>query len=434
MSSGGAYSAAGNGNRCFPEALNPGPAGRRWRVLHACERARDVLPLVEGQIAAGMRPYIVTPQGAGSAELYLAGHGQDHARALSLLRSWQDVRNWRKSILDCEPESCADLVHTHSFAAGMAGVRSFGCVVYDVAACIDELAISTAQAEAGSWMGRSFRVAEQFVLSRASAVVVHSNLMKQAAVERSAPAEDIFVIPDPLPESEDPSYGSGGSDFLSQRFGFSTEMVAIYAPELVPAEAKEIPASSRALLESFSLSAAELPELRLLTIAPAELRGTLLQLAASLGIRDRICLAESPDHLALMQSAHVVIAPGEVPKDPVLARQPNPAALQALQNGAALLAADAPRNRDASPDGQGCLWFDPKQVRDLASRITFLACNPEFRRELGASGRRFILETRSSATVGKKYAEVYRHAAARRRSTGIGRGTVSLQPAANWGA
>ena len=426
MSSGGAFPA--NGSR---DALN---SARRWRVVHACERARDVLPLVEGQIAAGMRPYIVTPQGAGSAEMFLAGHAQDHGRALSLLRLWQDVRNWRKSILDCDPDTCADVVHAHSFAAGMAGVRSFGCVVSDLDACIEELAISSGQAEAGSWMGRSFRVAEQFVLSRASAVVVHSNLMKQAAIERSAPAEDVFVIPDPLPEVEEPAYALNSSRFLAERFGFTPQMVAVYAPELVPPEAKDIPAASIAILQSLSLAAAEIPELHLVMIVPPELRDKLIECAGSLGIREKLAIAQPEDHVALMHAAQVVIASGEVPKDPVLARQPNHTAVEALQHGVALLAADVPRNREATPEGQGCLWFDPSHARDLAARLTFLAHNPAFRRELGAAGCRFIIETRSSAAVGKKYSDVYRHAAARRRSTGIGPGMVSLQPAANWGA
>jgi glycosyltransferase involved in cell wall biosynthesis len=426
MSSGGAFPA--NGNR---EALN---SARRWRVVHACEHARDVLPLVEGQIAAGMRPYIVTPQGAGSAEMFLAGHAQDHARALSLLRSWQDVRNWRKSILDCDPDACADVVHAHSFAAGMAGVRSFGCIVYDLSACIEELAISTGQAEAGSWMGRSFRVAEQFVLSRASAVVVHSNLMKQAAIERSAPADDIFVIPHVLPEAEEPAYILKASAVLSEKFGFTPEIVAVYTPELVPPEAKDIPAASIAILKSFSLAAAEAPELRLVTIVGPELRDKLTECADSLGIRNKLMISQPDDHVALMHAAHVVIASGEMPKDPVLARQPNHTAVEVLHNGVALLAADVPRNREATPGGQGCLWFDPHDARDLAARLTFLAHNPDFRCELRAAGRRFISETRSSAAVGKKYSDVYRHAAARRRSTGIGPGMVSLQPAANWGA
>src|SRR5215510_11235787 len=134
---------------------------RPWRVIHACEHARDVLPVVEGQVSAGMRPFIVTPEGGGTAELYLAGKRQEPLRTLSLLRAWQDVRNWRKSLLDCAVETSSDLVHAHSFAAGMAGVRSCSCVAYDLRACIEEMAVSAQLCEAGSWMGRSFRVAEQ---------------------------------------------------------------------------------------------------------------------------------------------------------------------------------------------------------------------------------------------------------------------------------
>src|SRR5215510_1037109 len=150
---------------------SPRPKPRNWRVIHACEYARDVLPVIEGQVFAGMRPFIVTPMGAGTAELYLSRKDLEQPDGLSLLRAWQDVRNWRKSLLECDPENTADMVHTHSFASGMAGVRNLSCVVYDLNACIEELAISAGQCESGSWMARSFRVAEQFILSRAKAVI-----------------------------------------------------------------------------------------------------------------------------------------------------------------------------------------------------------------------------------------------------------------------
>src|SRR5215469_2164457 len=91
---------------------------KSWRVIHACEHARDILPVVEGQVAAGMQPYIVTPQGAGAAELYLNKTDLEQPDTLSLLRAWQDVRNWRKSLLECDPENTADVVHTHSFPSG----------------------------------------------------------------------------------------------------------------------------------------------------------------------------------------------------------------------------------------------------------------------------------------------------------------------------
>src|ERR1700746_2402314 len=80
---------------------------KNWRVIHACEHVRDVLPVVEGQVAAGMQPYIVTPQGAGAAEMYIGKNDLEQPDALSLIRAWQDVRHWRKSLLECDPATNA---------------------------------------------------------------------------------------------------------------------------------------------------------------------------------------------------------------------------------------------------------------------------------------------------------------------------------------
>ncbi|HEY2394306.1 MAG TPA: hypothetical protein VGK22_24260, partial [Candidatus Angelobacter sp.] len=52
-----------NGTNGTAETVSRGHRTKVWRVIHACEYARDVLPVVEGQVAVGMRPYIVTPQG-----------------------------------------------------------------------------------------------------------------------------------------------------------------------------------------------------------------------------------------------------------------------------------------------------------------------------------------------------------------------------------
>lgn len=411
------------------------PRTKQWRVIHACEYARDVLPVIEGQIAAGMRPYIVTPQGAGSAELYLSGGRQEQPRSLSLLRSWQDVRNWRKSILECEPETSADVVHAHSFAAGMAGVRSVSCVVYDPQACIEELAISAHLCDSGSWMARSFRVAEQFVISRAGAVVVHSAGMKQAVEERGAAPANIFLIPDPLPFDEErpPISIPLGAEYLQQRFGIAPGDVLFFAAETLRSSNGTLPANGTALLQGFALAALEVPELKLVVLAAEESRPLIAQAAESLKVANRLWIAEQQDAVALMQAAQVVIASGETPQDEVEARRPSDTCLQALCQGRALLAADVPRHRDASPEGRGCLWFETANANDLGHRIAFLARNPDFRAALGCAGRTFILENRTPAVIGEKYKAVYRHAASRKRPTGTGQAMASLEPAANWG-
>lgn len=408
---------------------DPGPpAGqgraRGWRVLHACEFARDVLPVAEGQVAVGMFPYIVTPQGAGAAELYLSGKDPGPSRPLSLLRSWQDVRNWRKAILDCAPETTADLVHAHSFASGMAAVRGCACVVYDLQGCIDELALDSGQCSPGSWIGRSFRAAEQFVLSRAAAVIVHSLGMKDAAQERGAPLENIFLVPDPLlPEDEPPS-------MIASPGAADVETVTFLAPQ--PAAIKEkMIESSLLVLEAFAMAQREALRARLLLETPASLRSTLRERVAALEIGAHVHLIAPAEIAPAWRNAHVVIALGNPPVDAVAARLANEVCLRAMRHGLALLAADLPRNRDVSPSGRGCLWYDANNARDLGGRIAFLVRHPDFRVALARTGRAHLLETRNCAVIGRAYDDVYRHAAGRKKSAGSGTGLAVLHPAAN---
>lgn len=404
----------------------------KWRVLHACEYARDVLPVLEGQIAAGMRPYIVTPQGAGTAEVYLSGKSQDQPRTLSLLRSWQDVRNWRKSLLDCAPETSSDLVHAHCFAAGMAAVRSCSCVVYDLSACIEELAVSAHLCEPGSWMGRSFRVAEQFVLSRAAAVIVHSEGMKQAALERGAPLASIFLIPDPIDsDAEQPFFA--GADFLVRRFSLPPDAVSFFVPQFASEGAEQLSPSAICALEGFALASNELPLFKLLVEAPETARKTINEHAGRLGIAGHVELVHQLDALETLQSAHVVVALSETPADPVAARLPNEICLKSLWQGKTLLAADVPRNRDASPDGRGCLWFEAGNPRDLGYRMAFVGRKPEFRAALAAAGRMYMFETRYGGALGELYDEAYRYAASRKKTNGAGTTGMQMEPAENWG-
>lgn len=401
---------------------------RSWRVIHACEYARDVLPVIEGQVAAGMRPYIVTPVGAGTAEVWLSGCQQEPQRNLSLMRAWQDVRTWRRSLLDCDPEIAADLIHTHSFSAGMAAVRNCSCVVHDLQACIEDLAVASGQCESGSWIGRSFRVAEQFILSRASAIVVHSEGMKAAVEERGAPPANVFVIPEPLEAGLMEASATGGADVFPKLKTVAPDTVTFFAHQ-TGAEAPE--ESSLLLLKAFTLALGELPKTKtkLLLAAPEPARAALKEHISFLGITNHVLVLEEATANAAAAMASVVIAGNEAPANPISARCANPLCLASLAQGRALLAADVPRNREVSPDGQGCLWFNPGDVRDLSQRIVFLAQNMGFRKALGAAGRSYILETRRSEVIGKRYEAVYRYAASQRRSRGAGPNAVKLLPA-----
>jgi glycosyltransferase involved in cell wall biosynthesis len=399
---------------------------RSWKVIHACEHARDVLAVVEGQVTNGMQPYIVTPRGEGSAQLYLSNKEVEQDSSLSLLRAWQDVRNWRKSLLECNPEYSADLVHTHSFASGMAGVRNLSCVVYDPEACIEDLAVSAGQCERGSWMARSFRVAEQFIVSRAEAIIVHTQEMKAAMQERGAPAQNVFVIPDPLPQdAEAPIFKS---NFLQERLGIADTTVTFFLPRRAGDSTDAVSPSLLAVLEAFAATMGEVPDVKLLLEATPATSAVIAGHAERFGIAKHVLCIEDWERDAVLQNADIIIATGEVPDDPVQARRPSEVCVQALCHGKALLAADVPANRECSPDGSGCLWFQDGDVRDLAHRMSFLGNNAAFRKSLGISGRAYILQARSSVALGQQYDAAYRHAVKQKRTLGPGQQALNLRP------
>src|SRR5437879_9172987 len=96
---------------------------RAWEIVHACNLAREVSGVLEAQTSVGMRPYLMTFNGSFS---------KDDKGSVSLMQSWQHVRQWRKQFDQSSPHLQSNIIHAHSFAAGMAAVRSGAPVVYDV--------------------------------------------------------------------------------------------------------------------------------------------------------------------------------------------------------------------------------------------------------------------------------------------------------------
>src|SRR5215471_4849460 len=105
-----------------PELMDPillrdelSPAAKAWRVLHAAAEVRPLLAIIECQLAAGMKPSVVTLEGLAEPEDYLKPHGRQNP--VSLLFAWNEVRSWRKSLLEAEaavqPRGF-QVVHAHS--------------------------------------------------------------------------------------------------------------------------------------------------------------------------------------------------------------------------------------------------------------------------------------------------------------------------------
>lgn len=380
-------------------ALRPGPelvgsrALRRWKVLHACAAGKPVSLLLQAQLEAGMAPSLLAAE-----EGTLAGRR-------GLLNAWNEVKQWKTQL--AERAAIIDLVHAHEFASGMAALRAGYPLAYDFAAPVEDF--QGGRFVAGAWLRRSMRAAEQFLLMRAGAVVVHSDAMWNRAVERGVAVEDLFLVPEPVEIAVNVWPGFSIREHGEETR--ATQVVRLYAPAIA-VQAQGISRELRTLLEAFAFVREEVEGARLCVEVEAGAEPVLRELLSVTPY------AESLEVIAPLQRAQAIAAADVVISAAPLGEGPDEFAIQALARGCALLAADRRQTREVTVEGRGCLWFRAGDGRDLGHRAAFLARNADFRAALGQAGQAHLEAARGGRAVAEMYDAVYRRAFARHPGPG----------------
>lgn len=387
-----------------PVNSTPTRKQRAWRVVHAAESSRDLLPLIEGQIAIGMRPFLLTPNGGGLGPM-LQQCQNGTASRLSLLQSWNHVREWRRLLQEGATDIAADVIHAHSFAAGMASVRTSSSVVYQLRQTIERIASAAGSCAEDSWLARSFRVAEHFVLTHAAAVVAKTHALRLECLERGVSPENVFLVPDPV----EPEVLESTPDrkWLERVTETGPEAVIFVVPGLPQHSGWDFRDALSRWMRVASVVRQDNVEAIIAFLCDESSAQTVRELAAACNLSSSTRVLSSEWRAKAISSADVVICDRE--------HGSGGFALEAMARGRALLAADVEAHRDATSDGRGCLWFRPAEVGDIAFRARFLASNPQFRRALGAAGREHCAATRSSQVVAAQYDAVYRTAFSKRK-------------------
>jgi hypothetical protein len=336
--------------------VTPRVQPRRLEVLHLCEDARQLADVLDLQVNAGIRPYLLTNPTPAGANRWLG--------------SWNEVREWRRLLSGFS----IPLLHAHTFAAGMAAVRTDAAAVYQLTEEIDKkLAMS------GTWMQRSFRAAEQFVLTQADAVITPTAAMRHALTAAGIESQKMFLIPPAVPLFEELRNGASDSK-----------------PAIVLCDT-----SSTALQKAISLCRRTYHELRFLVADTKS--GMQADGCEFLDVRQLT---------SAWQRSTVVVAAAET------------FAAVAMARGIPVIAADTLFLRELSPNGEGCLWFSSGE--ELASKLTYLLSHSDFRANLAVAGRRHILSTRSADRIGKLYRGAYEYALEHHKRPS---GPSDLQPA-----
>jgi glycosyltransferase involved in cell wall biosynthesis len=398
-----------------PEEPKDSPASKKvfpWKVIHACEQARDVLSVIECQLAVGMRPCLVTPTGFASGLNYVRHSVKAERQGVSLLRAWNEVRHWKR-LLEDDSKHDAEVVHTHSFAAGMAGVRADLPVVYDLRLPIEQIAF-----EDKSWLRQSFHVAEQFVLSNAAAVVVHSNQLQEECLRRGIEDGNLFHIPEPM----DPAWLESVPDrrWIEQRTGANSITTIFFVPEL-SAERLEDDRQIAMLVAALNFTRDETAKVKLILLEDGE-AGTIHQKLQTQMVGDLVHLLPKAERDRILASCDVVITCDSRDGD-----SESQIVLETLARGRALLAAGRASGFALAPSS-ACLRYRPEEERELAYRMAFLARNPDVCRVLATNGRSHVVSTRSAQAIGSIYDEVYKHVAAKRGQRDTKSNDVRLIP------
>lgn len=383
----------------------PRPKLHAWKVLHASSAYEPVSAILDAQSSSGMLPEVLIPP-PGRPGL---GEG-------SLWQGWSKVRTWRRALRESSAASC-EVVHAHCFSAGMAAVRMFPAVVYELEQFLEDHGYS---ARSGHRPGpRILKAAEWFVLSRSAAIVVRNQSTRQELLRRGIAAEHVFAIPR-----------------------------CLHAPDIermrvLPFRRRESRDDTFAIFSSLNVGAGwqgwigelltaahsarlKVPRLTLQLEIDEGLRQEASRLLSQLEPKLEVRLVDKAAAAQAMSGCSLVVAGAA--RQAGAAPAENPLAMAALYEAKPLLAADLACNRDVSPDGSGCIWFTPGNTADMARRIVFLASDAAFRNALVTAGSRYLRETRAPARIAEQYDAVYWHAIVRRRSGRWQTPTVSWQP------
>lgn len=376
----------------LPDATVGSSSVRHWRVLHA-----GVLPaaIFDAQRLVGMRPSVIDLERR-------AGEQAD----VGVLGCWRDFRQWLY-MLRTSPPQRAEIFHAHTLSAALAALRGAIPVVFQFSESVHDTASRFNASRSLSW-------AERFVLSRAAAVVVDCTHMKELSVRWGAPAQNVFLVPEPVePTAEE----VGAAETTSGPHAGDHCSVFSAVSDLH---------DFAELLAAMALIAGEIPGLQLMVEAPSEIHASLSQYARARRVGDYVRLLSPEQHSSELALADLAIA--LPPRKAGLRNRASHFAAAALAHGRALLAADCVANREVSPSGAGCFWYNPGDGLDLARRCSMLVATPELRRSLGATGRQLIHDTRSLQVVGERFDVVYRHAC-RQHSNAVRLPGLALMPA-----
>ena len=275
-------------------------------------------------------------------------------------------------------------------------------VVYEVRGFWEESWLVEADRDTSSDYYRWRQERDTECMARADAIVTLSDGMADEIVSRGVDRSKITLVPNGVdverfvPVTRDPE--------LAAKWGIGPDDVTLgYISTLWPYEGIHF-----LLRAAADLIVRGLP-VRVVIVGEGHMFVELQQLAAELGIRDRVAFTGRVPHqqvLAYYGLIDVFVVPRSDDRVSHLVTPLKP--LEAMATGRAMIVSGVAALRGMVQEGVTAEVFRPEDAEHLAEVAAALVRDPDRRAALGAAARAWVVEHRSWTQLARSYLEVYR--------------------------
>ncbi len=298
------------------------------------------------------------------------------------------------------------ILHAHSpvlnaIPALRVGRRLGIPVVYELRALWEDAAVNHGTAREGGLRYRLSRGLETWALKRADAVTTICEGLRDEIIARGVPAVKVTVIPNAVDINEF-SVGGTPEAGLRQQLGLDDAMVLGFIGSFYAYEGLTI------LLRAAQQLLARGERVRVLLVGGGRQEAELKQLAAQLGIADRVVFAGRVPHGDVQRYydlIDVLVYPRLSMRLTELVTPLKP--LEAMAQGRLLVASDVGGHREMIRPGETGTLFRAGDPDALVEAVLALAKTPERWPAIKAAARRYVETERTWSASVARYRGVY---------------------------
>lgn len=299
-----------------------------------------------------------------------------------------------------------DILHAHSpslnaIAALRAG-KKFGIpVVYEIRAFWEDAAVDHGTSREGGLRYLLTRSLETYAIKGADAVTTICEGLRSDIIQRGISADKVTVIPNAV-DIEKFAVGGTADTTLKSQLGLTDSRLIGFIGSFYAYEGLDI------LLRAFSLILVSAPDVRILLVGGGPQDAKLRQLAADLGIADKVVFTGRVPHAQVQRYydlLDVLVYPRLSMRLTDLVTPLKP--LESMAQGRLLVASDVGGHLELIRDGETGVLFKAGDPQSLADKVTDLLNTPDRWFQLREAGRRFVENERNWRVSVARYRSVY---------------------------